>query len=111
MLLNVTLRRVPEFCLFISLSLARADGMDDVPRPKVATAGDHRAANRTATDFIALLLDGRTAFGANGARHASAQNQRGIGHIDDGIGVEFDDITFGGFEGFTVGMYIRRVGN
>ena len=56
----------------MSFSLARADGMDDVPHLKVAAGGYHRAVDRTAADFVALLLDGRFAFGANGASHSRA---------------------------------------
>ena len=63
-------RRVLEF-FFIPFSLARADGMDDVSRIEVAAAGDHRAADRAAADFIAFLLHDWTALGANGAGHSA----------------------------------------
>ena len=68
-------RRLFEFFLLVPLlSLARADGMDDVPRLEIATAGDHCAADRTAADFIAFLLYGGAAFGAGWRRPLPAPN-------------------------------------
>ena len=78
-------------------------------RLEVATACNYSAAHRAAADFIALLLDGRAACSADGASHTGAQNERGIGRIDNRVGVDCGDIVFGEFEGFIVGVYIRRV--
>ena len=61
-----------KFFLLLRFSLAQADGMDDVPRLEIATAGDHCATDRTAADFIAFPLYGGATLGADSAGHSRA---------------------------------------
>ena len=52
--------------------------------------------------LTAFPLDGATALFAKGTRHARAEQERGIGRIDDGAGAAFGDVTLGGFQGLSL---------
>src|SRR5579863_3629267 len=58
-----------------------------MPRAKLPSSGDRRAADGNGPDRVTFLLDGVAALAANRARHSSSKLQVVVSGVDDGIGV------------------------
>ncbi len=68
--------------------------MDDVFSLEVSSGCFNSSADRSAADFVALLLYFWSAFSAYSAGDTAAEYQPGIGGVDDGLGVHLGDVTF-----------------
>jgi len=78
-------RGVAQLAIFIALAHHWADGVNHVSGFEIPTRRDHCCSYRRAADSVAVFLNFRPALAANRASHA-AENQFGIGGVDDGIG-------------------------
>jgi len=82
-----------QLAVFVSLAHARSNSMDDISRLKVAAGGDYRTPHMRPANAVALLLNSRSAFAPDSARHATAQLQRRIRRIDNGIRRKLRDVA------------------
>jgi len=75
-----------------------ADGVDDELGGKASAVGDYGSAGRemaglqSCDDGFAFGEDGWASGAVNGAVHASAAEERGVGSVDDGVGGFFGDV-------------------
>src|SRR5690242_4582446 len=70
-----------------------ARGVDHEPRLQFSSGSDRRVPYRNAANFVALALNGVATFSADGARHASAQNQIVVRGVDDGVRIHFRQVA------------------
>ena len=76
----------------------RADGMDDIARPKPVAARKPGIAGGAAADLPAFLEKLGPGRAMDRAVHAAAAQQRAVGGVDDRVDGQFGDVPFDHFD-------------
>ena len=79
--------------VFISSAIDGADGVKDVFCGQSTCAGGNGTAGGTAADFATFGHDGWATGAVNGSIDATTTCEARVGGVDDGVGLDFGDIT------------------
>jgi len=86
-------RRVTQAALAGQAAQVHAGRVDHIAGFELSAARDRRLSQRDRTDRITLLLNRRSAFASDGAGHAGAELQPGVGGIHHRVHLRVSDIT------------------